>query len=248
MKKHALILPAIVFVTFILAGSAHAQVSLYDADSHTLQTSALLGARTDSYDPSTGYAFAAYNGTNITYTEEAAGTTFTGFGSGDILKVTNNGGVDGFFRYTFFPSSVDAFAGSRTAANEPFLFDIDAFSTLEFDVVWDGTGTFGTIIVDINSNTAGATSFTLLNQSVAANTPTKMSVDLGVGSAFQDWVTAMGDAAVLGNTAQLRINVQSAASAAGTFGFDNINLIPEPSSAILLGLSGLFLALARRRK
>lgn len=243
-------LTLLLLCALIPALSAQGQITLYNGElAQAVTTNS--GAATWNYDAPAAYALLAYNSANVTYVEESAGTTFTGFGSGTVLKMTNNGGVDGALRYAFTPANVDLFAGSRTAANEGFLFDMDQNPTMEFDVIWDGTGGFGTVIVDMNSNTTGAGSFTLLNQALTANTATPVSVDMGTGSAFQDWVTAMGNADPLGNTAQLRIVLQTGTGTPGTFAIDNIRLtpVPEPSTfALLAGFAGLGLALLQRRR
>lgn len=225
---------------------AHAQLMLYDGTLSQAVTD-INGASTGTFSTVTpSYHMYGYNTTNVTYTENES-APFGSTGNKQVVAV-NNGAVDGVFRYNFLPSAVKAFAGSRTFANEPLLFNIDSFSTLSFDVQYAGDSTFGSVQVDVSSGTASAPSVTLLDQGLTANTPTNITVNLGTGSAFQTWVDQMGAASSLGSYAQLRILMQTGTGDPGTFYFDNVQLIPEPSTALLIGLSAGLLLLRRRRR
>jgi len=238
-------------ICYLLAGTASGQITLYDGElSQDVTTNS--GASSFNYDSGvTAYGLHGYNGSNVTYVEEAAGTTFAGFGSGTILKVTNDlsgqvGGVDGFLRYNFAQPRVADFVNG-TGTPSPFAVDIDNNPILEFDVIWGGDGTFGRVIVGPNTNASGAPTTDWLIQDLTANTITSVSVDLSSIPDYTNYLNAVAADASTG-FAHFRIEVQSGTGTAGTFGIDNIRLVPEPSSASLVFIAGSALYFLRRRK
>jgi hypothetical protein len=228
----------------MLVSSAHASVVIYDGSLDAAIT-ANNGAATYNYDPAAAYAMYGYNPVNITYSEAVTGM----FGGSDkeIKIVKNNGGLDGALRYNFTPSAVQSFANGTPSA-EDFLNDVSANPTLSFDIIYTGGASWGSVRVDINSNSGDAPAVVLLDEGLALGVAEHITVDLSAGSIFQTWVSQMGSATDLGSFAQLRIEVQTASDdpAGGTFYIDNIQIVPEPATVGLLGF-GIFAAGLIRR-
>jgi hypothetical protein len=211
----------IVLVGCIVALVCQGEVVLYDGSLSSGAITDDIGATSFTYSPGSSYAFHAYNAANVTYTENKAAP----FGGTDNqLQVVNNGGVDGVLRYKFSPKKLKEVAAGSPVP-ELLLADIAANPTLSFDVQYAGDSKFGKVFVDVLSDTAGAKSVTLLSQGLMPHTSATVKVDLGAGSAFQEWVSQMGNAAVLGKSAHLRIGVQSASGDEGTFYIDNVKLV-----------------------
>lgn len=216
----------IIFAGCIGVLTCQGGVALYDGSLSGAITDD-AGASSVTYRPASAYVFHAYNAASVTYTENK---TAPFGGTDNQLQIMNNGGVDGILRYKFSPKKVKESAGGGPAS-EPFLADIITNSTLSFDIQYAGDSKFGKVFVDVYSDTEGAGSVTLLSQGLVASTPTTVKVDLGNGSAFQTWVSQMGNAVTLGKSAHLRIGVQSASDNGGTFYIDNIQLVPAPSGS-----------------
>lgn len=234
----------------LLAGASvlNGQIVLYDGElAQAVTTNS--GASSFNYDSGvTAYGLLAYNGANVTYVEEAAGTTFSGFGSGTVLKMTNNGAVDGALRYNGAQARIADFVNS-TGTPSPMAVDIASFPVLSFDIIWDGTGTFANVIVDTNTNAAGAPNSAIVTQALTANVAATVSVDLTSSAAYTDFLSAVAADGTTTFAQFPRISLQTASGESGTFAVDNIRLtaIPEPSSAMALGLGIVGLVLRRRR-
>ncbi len=232
---------------FTFATAAYAQVVLYDGT----QTHAITsnnGAASHLYStPPDPAALLAYNSSNVNYSEvdSATSVTFSGFGAGNYLEVTNNGGVDGILRYNFSQSAVANFVNNTGTDEDPFLLDLENNNDLEFDVIWDGTGTFGVVTVDFSTNAAGGGG-TIFTTGLTADVAQTINFDLLNNTTFQSALTNVANDA---NTsfAQLRILVQTASDAPGTFGVDNVQIVPEPTAALLLAAFGGAMLLRRRR-
>ncbi|NBB78981.1 MAG: hypothetical protein GVY36_05975 [Verrucomicrobia bacterium] len=165
--------------------------------------------------------------------------------------MTNNGGVDGALRYNGSQARIADFVNS-TGTPSPMAVDIDANPILSFDIIWDGSGSFGTVLVDTNTNASGAPTGNIFTQSLTADVATTISFNLRDATDYQGFLTAVAADAPNPTFQQFpRILVQSADGEAGTFAIDNVQLaaIPEPSSyAWLAGsMALLFIVNCRRR-
>lgn len=228
----------------MLVASAPASIMIYDGSINNAVTSN-VGAATATYNPPTAYVMYGYNPAAINYSEAVTGVL--GGSDKELMAVKKDGGIDGVLRYNFATASVKSSA-TGTASAEKFLNDITFNPTLSFDIIYTGGASWASVRVDINSTVVGAPSVVLLDQALPLNVAQHISVDLSAGSAFQTWVSQVGSASSVASTsAQLRINLQTAtADTAGTFYIDNVQIVPEPATAGLLGLGVLAAGLLRR--
>ncbi len=237
-------LPAAFLLAVCLILPARADIMLYNGELSQDVTDN-LGARSDLYNPGSAYALHAYNGANVSYTEQADNSL--GDGSGTELNIVNNGGVDGILRYNLTQSYALKYVNNTGVNEDGFLNDLALNNTLLLDIVWDGSGTFANLIIGPNSNVPGASDTDYLVQSLTANTPTLISLDLFNNADFQQDINLYANDTVTVNPFyQLRIEVQTATGEAGTFDLDNIALVPEPSTFLLISLAGLGLLSFRR--
>lgn len=237
---------------FILAFSQlHASISLYNGELPGQDVTTQTGASDALYNPSNDYALHAFNSANITYTQEAAGTTFAGFGEGQVLKMTTNGGVDAALRYNFAVAQITNFVDGSTPAS-PLLLDLQANPVLQFDIIWDGEGQFATVGLAANDNGTAPLDGTFATQNLTANEATTVSFDLSTNAAYTNWLASYSASATPTSSdatfAQIRLTLQTSSSAGGTFAIDNVQAVPEPQTfALLAGCIGLAFALRRRQ-
>ena len=173
-----------------------------------------------------------------------SGNLFTTAAADGFFAVANNTGNGGEWNF-----QIDFTTGADAIDLEEFVFDWRNFN---------GSGGFQGAIRDteitIDIRDAGMSS--VISGPIVQNTPS-INTNTGAGAPNNmigtqtNSIDLMGNTLAANTTFTLFVQAGDATTGGNNFGFDAITLsgtiVPEPSSSLLLGLSGLAL-LARRRR
>lgn len=187
-----------------------------------------------------GQFFTDYNTTYATYTE--ADLSANGWTTGEQQRIVSTVGAGGSF------NGVLRYNITQRDENEPFIADLKNNPIFSFDARLDAsqtTANFTTLLLNVNTNAAGAGSFGTFNPTTSIQTFTHdLWNDPGFQTAWTNWKNGEG------TFFQIRIVQQSQnlSGVASAVEYDNITLVPEPSTfALFAGFLVLGLVMLRRR-
>jgi len=186
----------------------------------------------------------------------APGTAITGFPPGITIGAThtndtsaNAARADAQQTYNdlgLLAPTVDLTGQDLGQTLTPGIFNFDTSAALTGTLVLDGAGDY-VFLIGSTLTTSSGSDISLINGANAGNVFFRVgsSATLGISSSFAG--TIIAEATITATTGADIEGRLLALNGAVNLDSNNVTLIPEPSSAILLCLSGMGLLLKRRR-